>query len=157
MFYVFFLFFFFIVFFQIVPHVVNLVQSFKSDGLPSSSAFLVQFSELMHCMIYHYSGFPDLYEPILEALKVKAFFFSFSPLLKTFPQGPLIGHVFYISPVEWGKCLECLHFKYYKWLRALKSGEINKQSLNAGFRFTGVTMPFSQGAFEFWNFCILFT
>ncbi|PIO24072.1 hypothetical protein AB205_0179150 [Aquarana catesbeiana] len=56
-------------FHMIVPHVVNLVQSFKSDGLPSSSAFLVQFSELMHCMIYHYSGFPDLYEPILEALK----------------------------------------------------------------------------------------
>lgn len=54
---------------MIVPHVVNLVQSFKRDGLPSSSAFLVQFSELMHCMIYHYSGFPDLYEPILEALK----------------------------------------------------------------------------------------
>ncbi|KAM4051416.1 ubiquitin carboxyl-terminal hydrolase 38 isoform 2-T2 [Anomaloglossus baeobatrachus] len=23
----------------------------------------------MHCMIYHYSGFPDLYEPILEAVK----------------------------------------------------------------------------------------
>ncbi|XP_077333087.1 ubiquitin carboxyl-terminal hydrolase 38 [Lithobates pipiens] len=56
-------------FHMIVPHVVNLVRSFKSDGLPSSSAFLVQFSELMHCMIYHYSGFPDLYEPILEALK----------------------------------------------------------------------------------------
>ncbi|XP_018408491.1 PREDICTED: ubiquitin carboxyl-terminal hydrolase 38 [Nanorana parkeri] len=56
-------------FHMVVPHVVNLVQSFKSDGLPSSLAFLVQFSELMHCMIYHYSGFPDLYEPILEALK----------------------------------------------------------------------------------------
>ncbi|XP_063776476.1 ubiquitin carboxyl-terminal hydrolase 38 [Pseudophryne corroboree] len=56
-------------FHMIVPHVVNLVHSFKSDGLPSSTTFLIQFSELMHCMIYHYSGFPDLYEPILEALK----------------------------------------------------------------------------------------
>ncbi|KAM4707590.1 ubiquitin carboxyl-terminal hydrolase 38 [Discoglossus pictus] len=56
-------------FHMVVPHVVNLVQSFKSDGLPSSTSFLVQFTELMHCMIYHYSGFPDLYEPILEALK----------------------------------------------------------------------------------------
>ncbi|XP_044157722.1 ubiquitin carboxyl-terminal hydrolase 38 isoform X1 [Bufo gargarizans] len=56
-------------FHMIVPHVVNLFQSFKTDGLPSSTAFLIQFSELMHCMIYHYSGFPDLYEPILEALK----------------------------------------------------------------------------------------
>ncbi|KAM4810135.1 ubiquitin carboxyl-terminal hydrolase 38 isoform 1-T2 [Rhinophrynus dorsalis] len=56
-------------FHMVVPHVVNLVRSFKSDGLPSSTAFLAQFTELMHCMIYHYSGFPDLYEPILEALK----------------------------------------------------------------------------------------
>ncbi|XP_075470655.1 ubiquitin carboxyl-terminal hydrolase 38 isoform X2 [Ascaphus truei] len=56
-------------FHMVVPHVVNLVQSFKSHGLPSSTAFLVQFTELMHCMIYHYSGFPDLYEPILEAVK----------------------------------------------------------------------------------------
>lgn len=55
---------------QIVPHVVNLVHSFKSDGLPSSTAFLVQLTELIHCMMYHYSGFPDLYEPILEAIKV---------------------------------------------------------------------------------------
>ncbi|CAH2301074.1 ubiquitin carboxyl-terminal hydrolase 38 [Pelobates cultripes] len=53
----------------IVPHVGNLVQSVRNDGLPSSTTFLVQFTELMHCMIYHYSGFPDLYEPILEALK----------------------------------------------------------------------------------------
>lgn len=53
----------------IVPHVVNLVHSFRSDGLPSSTAFLVQLTELVHCMMYHYSGFPDLYEPILEAVK----------------------------------------------------------------------------------------
>ncbi|XP_024591923.1 ubiquitin carboxyl-terminal hydrolase 38 isoform X1 [Neophocaena asiaeorientalis asiaeorientalis] len=53
----------------IVPHVVNLVHSFQSDGLPSSTTFLVQLTELIHCMMYHYSGFPDLYEPILEAIK----------------------------------------------------------------------------------------
>ncbi|XP_051025066.1 ubiquitin carboxyl-terminal hydrolase 38 [Acomys russatus] len=56
-------------FHSIVPHVVNLVHSFKSDGLPSSTAFLVQVTELVHCMMYHYSGFPDLYDPILEAIK----------------------------------------------------------------------------------------
>lgn len=55
---------------QIVPHVVSLVHSLRSDGLPSSTAFLVQLTELIHCMMYHYSGFPDLYEPILEAIKV---------------------------------------------------------------------------------------
>ncbi|XP_006141872.1 ubiquitin carboxyl-terminal hydrolase 38 [Tupaia chinensis] len=53
----------------IVPHVVNLVHSFKNDGLPSSTAFLVQLTELIQCMMYHYSGFPDLYEPILDAIK----------------------------------------------------------------------------------------
>ncbi|KAM6220266.1 ubiquitin carboxyl-terminal hydrolase 38 [Rhynchocyon petersi] len=53
----------------IVPHVVSLVHSFKNDGLPSSTTFLVQLTELVHCMMYHYSGFPDLYEPILEAVK----------------------------------------------------------------------------------------
>ncbi|XP_023610448.1 ubiquitin carboxyl-terminal hydrolase 38 isoform X6 [Myotis lucifugus] len=54
---------------DIVPHVVSLVHSLRSDGLPSSTAFLVQLTELIHCMMYHYSGFPDLYEPILEAIK----------------------------------------------------------------------------------------
>nr|XP_056711350.1 ubiquitin carboxyl-terminal hydrolase 38 isoform X1 [Euleptes europaea] len=53
----------------IVPHVVKLVKSFKSNGLPSSATFLEQLSELIHCMMYQYSGFPELYEPILEAVK----------------------------------------------------------------------------------------
>ncbi|KAM6346527.1 ubiquitin carboxyl-terminal hydrolase 38 isoform 2-T3 [Podargus strigoides] len=53
----------------IVPHVVSLVHSFKRDGLPSSTAFLIQLTELIHCMMYHYSGFPELYEPIVEAVK----------------------------------------------------------------------------------------
>ncbi|XP_023562253.1 ubiquitin carboxyl-terminal hydrolase 38 isoform X2 [Octodon degus] len=53
----------------IVPHVLNLVHSFKSNSQPSSAAFLVQLTELIHCMMYHYSGFPDLYEPILESIK----------------------------------------------------------------------------------------
>ncbi|KAM6440644.1 ubiquitin carboxyl-terminal hydrolase 38 isoform 1-T1 [Liasis olivaceus] len=53
----------------IVPHVVKLVISVKSNGLPTSTAFLRQLSELIHCMMYHYSGFPELYEPILEAIK----------------------------------------------------------------------------------------
>ncbi|NXH13983.1 UBP38 hydrolase, partial [Bucco capensis] len=53
----------------IVPQVVSLVHSFRSDGLPSSTAFLMQFTELIHCMMYHYSGFPELYDPILEAVK----------------------------------------------------------------------------------------
>ncbi|XP_066535701.1 ubiquitin carboxyl-terminal hydrolase 38 [Hoplias malabaricus] len=53
----------------VVPHVVPLVQSLQNDGLPTSKAFLLQFTELIHCMMYQYSGFPDLYDSILEAIK----------------------------------------------------------------------------------------
>ncbi|XP_033891902.3 ubiquitin carboxyl-terminal hydrolase 38-like [Acipenser ruthenus] len=53
----------------VVPHIVHLVQSLKGDGLPNSKAFLVQFTELILCMMYQFSGFPDLYESILEAIK----------------------------------------------------------------------------------------
>ncbi|XP_075889071.1 ubiquitin carboxyl-terminal hydrolase 38 [Nelusetta ayraudi] len=53
----------------VVPHVVHLVQSLRTDGLPNSKAFLLQFTELIHCMMYQYSGFPDLYDNILEAIK----------------------------------------------------------------------------------------
>ncbi|CAJ1052471.1 LOW QUALITY PROTEIN: ubiquitin carboxyl-terminal hydrolase 38-like [Xyrichtys novacula] len=53
----------------VVPHVVHLVQSLRTDGLPTSKAFLLQFTELIHCMMYQYSGFPDLYDHIIEAIK----------------------------------------------------------------------------------------
>lgn len=53
----------------VVPHVVHLVQSLRTDGLPTSKAFLLQFTELIHCMMYQYSGFPDLYDHILDAIK----------------------------------------------------------------------------------------
>lgn len=53
----------------VVSHVVHLVRSLRTDGLPTSKAFLLQFTELIHCMMYQYSGFPDLYDHILEAIK----------------------------------------------------------------------------------------
>ncbi|XP_061626875.1 ubiquitin carboxyl-terminal hydrolase 38 isoform X1 [Phyllopteryx taeniolatus] len=53
----------------VIPHVAGLVQSLQADGLPTSKAFLLQFTELVHCMMYQYSGFPDLYDHILEAIK----------------------------------------------------------------------------------------
>ncbi|XP_018591140.1 ubiquitin carboxyl-terminal hydrolase 38 [Scleropages formosus] len=53
----------------VVPQIVDLVQSLKSDGLPTSKDFLLQFTELIHCMMYQFSGFPDLYENILEVIK----------------------------------------------------------------------------------------
>lgn len=57
--------------YQVVPHIVPLVKSLKSDGLPNSKTFLLQFAELVHCMMYQYSGFPDLYDSILESIKVR--------------------------------------------------------------------------------------
>uniref|UniRef100_A0A672KQI6 Ubiquitin carboxyl-terminal hydrolase n=1 Tax=Sinocyclocheilus grahami TaxID=75366 RepID=A0A672KQI6_SINGR len=53
----------------VVPHIVPLVKSLKNDGLPNSKTFLLQFAELVHCMMYQYSGFPDLYDNILESIK----------------------------------------------------------------------------------------
>ncbi|KAJ8000696.1 hypothetical protein DPEC_G00183040 [Dallia pectoralis] len=53
----------------VVPQVVLLVRTLKSDGLPTSKAFLLHFTELIHCMMHQYSGFPDLYDSILEAVK----------------------------------------------------------------------------------------
>ncbi|XP_069023652.1 ubiquitin carboxyl-terminal hydrolase 38 [Embiotoca jacksoni] len=53
----------------VVPQVVHLVQSLRTDGLTTSKAFLLQFTELTHCMMYQYSGFPDLYDHILDAIK----------------------------------------------------------------------------------------
>ncbi|XP_068178598.1 ubiquitin carboxyl-terminal hydrolase 38 [Antennarius striatus] len=53
----------------VVPLVVHLVQSLRTDGLPTSKVFMLQFTELIHCMMYQYSGFPDLYDHILEAIK----------------------------------------------------------------------------------------
>uniref|UniRef100_A0A672KSA6 Ubiquitin carboxyl-terminal hydrolase n=1 Tax=Sinocyclocheilus grahami TaxID=75366 RepID=A0A672KSA6_SINGR len=54
---------------SVVPHIVPLVKSLKNDGLPNSKTFLLQFAELVHCMMYQYSGFPDLYDNILESIK----------------------------------------------------------------------------------------
>ncbi|GCB72132.1 hypothetical protein scyTo_0006181, partial [Scyliorhinus torazame] len=53
----------------IVPHTIKLVQFLKDEDSPTGKIFLMQLTELVHCMMYQYSGFPDLYEPILEAIK----------------------------------------------------------------------------------------
>ncbi|XP_043918200.1 ubiquitin carboxyl-terminal hydrolase 38 [Protopterus annectens] len=53
----------------IVPHIVSLIQFLRSEDSPASHVFLLQFSELVHCMMYQFSGFPELYESILEAIK----------------------------------------------------------------------------------------
>ncbi|KAJ3613969.1 hypothetical protein NHX12_017547 [Muraenolepis orangiensis] len=53
----------------IVPNIVHLVETLKMDNLATTKAFLMKFTELIHCMMYQYSGFPDLYDNILEAVR----------------------------------------------------------------------------------------
>lgn len=36
----------------------------------SGSSCLEQLAELVHCMVFRFPGFPDLYEPVMEAIKV---------------------------------------------------------------------------------------
>uniref|UniRef100_A0A8C4S9Z1 Ubiquitin specific peptidase 35 n=1 Tax=Erpetoichthys calabaricus TaxID=27687 RepID=A0A8C4S9Z1_ERPCA len=47
-------------------HKVIRIGAHNSD---SGRACLAEISELIHCLIFRFSGFPDLYEPVLEALK----------------------------------------------------------------------------------------
>uniref|UniRef100_S4RNF4 Ubiquitin specific peptidase 38 n=1 Tax=Petromyzon marinus TaxID=7757 RepID=S4RNF4_PETMA len=53
----------------LLPHMPGLVTDLRKEASPTSMACLRQLSRLMQCMMYQYSGFPDLYEPILELFK----------------------------------------------------------------------------------------
>ncbi|XP_067841551.1 ubiquitin carboxyl-terminal hydrolase 35-like [Heptranchias perlo] len=53
----------------LVPHIPKLVVSLSKEESNSGTSCLQQLSELGHCMIFRFSGFPDLYEPVIEALK----------------------------------------------------------------------------------------
>jgi len=57
---------------QIVGKVPHLVSQLRTEK--SSNEFLLRFAELMHCLMQLHPGYPDLYEPVLEALKVKGHF-----------------------------------------------------------------------------------
>ncbi|XP_019385967.1 PREDICTED: ubiquitin carboxyl-terminal hydrolase 35 [Crocodylus porosus] len=53
----------------LLPHVPRLVASLKKEDSNSAASCLEQLAELIHCMFFRFSGFPDLYEPVLEAVK----------------------------------------------------------------------------------------
>lgn len=57
--------------FQLLPHIPRLVASLKKEDSNSATSSLEQLAELIHCMFFRFSGFPDLYEPVLEAIKVR--------------------------------------------------------------------------------------
>ncbi|XP_078078030.1 ubiquitin carboxyl-terminal hydrolase 35-like [Mustelus asterias] len=53
----------------LVSDIPKLVVSLSKEESNTGTSCLQQLSELVHCMIFRFSGFPDLYEPVIEALK----------------------------------------------------------------------------------------
>uniref|UniRef100_A0A8C5M278 Ubiquitin specific peptidase 35 n=1 Tax=Leptobrachium leishanense TaxID=445787 RepID=A0A8C5M278_9ANUR len=56
-------------FHSIVPHVPQMILCLSGENTNSASSCLEQLAELIHCMIFRFSGYPDLYEPVMEAVK----------------------------------------------------------------------------------------
>ncbi|XP_022098949.1 ubiquitin carboxyl-terminal hydrolase 38-like isoform X2 [Acanthaster planci] len=56
-------------FHKIVAHVPELMKRLKSENTPSSQDCSQKVAELVYCLMYHHAGYPDLYEPVLDALK----------------------------------------------------------------------------------------
>ncbi|XP_006865048.1 PREDICTED: ubiquitin carboxyl-terminal hydrolase 35 [Chrysochloris asiatica] len=53
----------------LLPHIPPMVASLLKEDSNSGSSCLEQLAELVHCMVFRFPGFPDLYEPIMEAIK----------------------------------------------------------------------------------------
>ncbi|XP_038055515.1 ubiquitin carboxyl-terminal hydrolase 38-like [Patiria miniata] len=56
-------------FHKIVAHVPELMKRLKTENSASSQDCTQKVAELMYCLMYHHAGYPDLYEPVLDALK----------------------------------------------------------------------------------------
>lgn len=54
---------------QLLPHIPPMVASLLKEDSNSGASCLEQLAELVHCMVFRFPGFPDLYEPIMEAIK----------------------------------------------------------------------------------------
>lgn len=57
---------------QLLPHIPPMVASLVKEDSNSGTSCLEQLAELVHCMVFRFPGFPDLYEPVVEAIKVSA-------------------------------------------------------------------------------------
>ncbi|KAM4845834.1 ubiquitin carboxyl-terminal hydrolase 35 isoform 1-T2 [Thomomys bottae] len=53
----------------LLPHIPPVVTSLVKEDSNSGSSCLEQLAELVHCMVFRFPGFPDLYEPVMEAIK----------------------------------------------------------------------------------------
>ena len=59
-----------VIYFQIATHVPELVQRLKEENSPSSCECEKLIAELTYCLMYQHAGYPEIYEPVLAALKV---------------------------------------------------------------------------------------
>jgi len=57
-------------FLQIVGSVPDLVSNLRHQDTRASSCLLDSIVELVDCLMFQHPGFPDLYEPVVDALKV---------------------------------------------------------------------------------------
>ncbi|XP_029458064.1 ubiquitin carboxyl-terminal hydrolase 35 [Rhinatrema bivittatum] len=53
----------------LLPHIPRLVRALSYENSKSGDRCLEQLAELIHCMVFRFSGFPDLYEPVMDAIK----------------------------------------------------------------------------------------
>ncbi|XP_036751403.2 ubiquitin carboxyl-terminal hydrolase 35 [Manis pentadactyla] len=53
----------------LLPHIPRMVASLVKEDSNSGTSCLEQLAELVHCMVFRFPGFPDLYEPVMEAIK----------------------------------------------------------------------------------------
>ncbi|XP_036994444.2 ubiquitin carboxyl-terminal hydrolase 35 isoform X2 [Artibeus jamaicensis] len=53
----------------LLPHIPPMVASLLQEDSNSGTSCLEQLAELVHCMVFRFPGFPDLYEPVMEAVK----------------------------------------------------------------------------------------
>ncbi|KAH9513932.1 Ubiquitin carboxyl-terminal hydrolase 38 [Bulinus truncatus] len=47
----------------------SVVSSLRKQATPHSHSFLAKLAELIHCLMFQHTGFPELYEPVLELIK----------------------------------------------------------------------------------------
>lgn len=65
-----------------------MVASLVKEDSNSGTSCLEQLAELVHCMVFRFPGFPDLYEPVMEAIKVRDI-------------PPLLPHLVVAAPIIW--------------------------------------------------------
>ena len=56
---------------QIIDQVPKLMQRLREEDTASSQSCMTKMAELIYCLMYHHAGYPELYDSLLDALKVR--------------------------------------------------------------------------------------